>query len=245
MSTPRTGSAPWATGRRPASTLEDMVDTLAKMPLVFSPGTRWNYSVSTDVLGHLIELISGQTLDAYLKQHLLEPLGMRDTGFVIADSHAALRRQLRAPGRRPPQDDRRPRGQPVPPGELSSVAAGSSRRPTTTTASPPCCSTAATRRQAPARAEDRRADDDQSPARRRGPHRARRGGSFTETAYAGVGFGLGFSVNSRRRGRRCSARRASTPGAAREHGVLDRPGGGLDRHLHDAAHAVVLVPAAP
>ena len=42
--------------------------------------------MSTDVVGHLIEVISGQKLDAYLKQHVLEPLGMRDTGFVIADS---------------------------------------------------------------------------------------------------------------------------------------------------------------
>ena len=82
-----------------------MIDTLATLPLEFSPGTRWNYSVSTDVVGHLIEVISGQKLDAYLKQHVLEPLGMRDTGFVIAGlAGAALRRQLRAPGRRPPQD---------------------------------------------------------------------------------------------------------------------------------------------
>jgi len=68
---------------RPGYTLSDMVDTLAALPLEFSPGTRWNYSVSTDVLGHLIEVISGQRLDAYLREHVLQPLGMRDTGFVI------------------------------------------------------------------------------------------------------------------------------------------------------------------
>ena len=61
-----------------------MVDTLAELPLEFSPGTRWNYSGRTDVVGHLIEVISGQRLDAYLREHILEPLGMRDTGFVIA-----------------------------------------------------------------------------------------------------------------------------------------------------------------
>ena len=69
---------------RPGYTLQAMVDTLAQLPLEFSPGTRWNYSVSTDVVGHLIEVISGQPLDAYLRDSILEPLGMRDTGFVIA-----------------------------------------------------------------------------------------------------------------------------------------------------------------
>ena len=70
---------------KPGHTLKDMVDLLATLPLEFSPGTRWNYSVSTDVLGYLIEVISGQTLDAYLRQHVFDALGMRDTGFVIAD----------------------------------------------------------------------------------------------------------------------------------------------------------------
>jgi CubicO group peptidase (beta-lactamase class C family) len=66
-------------------TLRDMAETLAELPLEFSPGMRWNYSVSTDVVGHLIELISGQPLDAYLREHVFEPLDMRDTGFVIRD----------------------------------------------------------------------------------------------------------------------------------------------------------------
>src|SRR5262245_40087713 len=70
---------------RTGYTLRDMVETLAGLPLEFSPGTRWNYSVSTDVIGHLIEVISGQRLDAYLREHVLEPLDMRDTGFVVAD----------------------------------------------------------------------------------------------------------------------------------------------------------------
>lgn len=74
---------------RPGYTLRDMVDTLAELPLEFSPGTRWNYSVSTDVVGHLIEIISGQRLDAYLREHVLQPLGMVDTGFVIADEQRA------------------------------------------------------------------------------------------------------------------------------------------------------------
>jgi CubicO group peptidase (beta-lactamase class C family) len=71
---------------RPGYALRDMVATLASMPLEFSPGTRWNYSVSTDVVGHLIELISGQSLDDYLREHVFEPLDMRDTAFAVSDS---------------------------------------------------------------------------------------------------------------------------------------------------------------
>ena len=66
-------------------TSREMIEELAALPLEFSPGTRWNYSVSTDVVGHLIEIISGQRLDAYLREHVLQPLGMTDTSFVITD----------------------------------------------------------------------------------------------------------------------------------------------------------------
>ena len=65
------------------STLKEMVGTLAKLPLEFSPGTAWNYSVSTDVLGYLCEAISGQSFDAFLKERIFGPLGMTDTSFVI------------------------------------------------------------------------------------------------------------------------------------------------------------------
>ena len=72
---------------RPGYTLQDMVDTLAQLPLEFSPGTRWNYSVSTDLLGYLIEVLSGQRFDVYLRNHILQPLGMHDTRFTIAEEH--------------------------------------------------------------------------------------------------------------------------------------------------------------
>jgi CubicO group peptidase (beta-lactamase class C family) len=74
---------------RTGYTTRDMVAELAALPLEFSPGTRWNYSVSTDVVGHLIELISGQRLDAYLREHVLQPLGMADTSFVITEEQSA------------------------------------------------------------------------------------------------------------------------------------------------------------
>ena len=71
---------------RPDYTLQDMVDTLAELPLEFSPGTRWNYSVATDVAGYLVEVISGQRFDAYLREHVFQPLGMTDTAFTVADA---------------------------------------------------------------------------------------------------------------------------------------------------------------
>ncbi len=72
---------------RPA-TLQEMVDKLAKLPLIFSPGTRWNYSVATDIAGYLVERISGQRLDEFLRARIFEPLGMRDTGFHLAETDA-------------------------------------------------------------------------------------------------------------------------------------------------------------
>jgi CubicO group peptidase (beta-lactamase class C family) len=62
-------------------TLQDMVDRLARIPLEFSPGAAWNYSHSTDIVGYLVEVISGQRLDRYLADHIFEPLGMTDTAF--------------------------------------------------------------------------------------------------------------------------------------------------------------------
>jgi CubicO group peptidase (beta-lactamase class C family) len=67
--------------------LQTMIDDLAKLPLEFQPGTRWNYSVATDVLGYLIEKISGQSLPDYLQKNIFKPLGMNDTCFSIKDEN--------------------------------------------------------------------------------------------------------------------------------------------------------------
>lgn len=67
----------------PDATLSDMVELLAELPLEFSPGDHWNYSVSTDVVGHLVERIADEPLDAFLERRILGPLGMRDTGFSV------------------------------------------------------------------------------------------------------------------------------------------------------------------
>ena len=63
--------------------LEEFVDVLSTIPLEFSPGTAWNYSVSTDVCGYLIEVISGKPLDSFLEEEIFQPLGMLDTGFYV------------------------------------------------------------------------------------------------------------------------------------------------------------------
>ncbi len=74
--------------RLAGNSLAQMCELLADAPLLFSPGSEWSYSVATDVCGHLIEVISGQSLDAYLKEHILDPLRMADTGFFVEDAKA-------------------------------------------------------------------------------------------------------------------------------------------------------------
>lgn len=65
--------------------LESYVELLADIPLLFSPGTEWSYSIATDVIGRLVEVISGQSFDDFLAQRIFDPLGMVDTGFWVDD----------------------------------------------------------------------------------------------------------------------------------------------------------------
>ena len=65
--------------------LASVVEAAAAQPLVFQPGTRWNYSVSTDVLGRLVEIWSGVPLDTFFDERILRPLDMRDTGFHVPE----------------------------------------------------------------------------------------------------------------------------------------------------------------
>ena len=71
---------------KPGSTVGDYVAALAKLPLNFHPGERWEYGPATDVAGRLIEVLSGLTLDEYLKRNIFEPLGMTDTHFYMPES---------------------------------------------------------------------------------------------------------------------------------------------------------------
>ena len=63
--------------------LQGVCDEYASMPLLFEPGTSWNYSVSTDVLGRVVEVASGMGLDEFFRTRIFEPLGMTDTGFAV------------------------------------------------------------------------------------------------------------------------------------------------------------------
>ena len=71
-----------------AGTLQSMIADLAKIPLEFSPGEAWNYSVSTDVIGYLIGLISGKPFEAFLQERIFDPLQMKDTGFFVPPDKA-------------------------------------------------------------------------------------------------------------------------------------------------------------
>jgi CubicO group peptidase (beta-lactamase class C family) len=72
----------------PDSTSAEMITRLAKLPLAHQPGTTFEYSVSTDVLGRLVEVVSGQTLDQYVEQHISKPLGLRSVGFKVPPDYA-------------------------------------------------------------------------------------------------------------------------------------------------------------
>jgi CubicO group peptidase (beta-lactamase class C family) len=83
-----------------AGTLRSMIEGLATVPLEFSPGEAWNYSVSTDVLGYLIQKISGKPFEQFLKERIFDPLGMVDTAFYVpADKAHRLAACYSADGR--------------------------------------------------------------------------------------------------------------------------------------------------
>jgi CubicO group peptidase (beta-lactamase class C family) len=85
----------------PATDLAAACETWASLPLLFEPGTEWNYSHSTDVLGRVLEVVSGKPLDGVFDEMILKPLGMVDTAFHVQDENrerlAAL--YMVAPGR--------------------------------------------------------------------------------------------------------------------------------------------------
>ena len=66
--------------------LQEGIDKLAAQPLMAQPGTAWNYSLSTDVLGRVVEVVSGMSFDAFLRDRIINPLAMTDTSFVVSDA---------------------------------------------------------------------------------------------------------------------------------------------------------------
>ncbi|MEV7439135.1 serine hydrolase domain-containing protein [Streptomyces griseoviridis] len=73
---------------KPGTDLAGTVDAYASLPLQFEPGTEWNYSVATNVLGRVLEVVSGQPLDTFLAERVFGPLGMTDAGFQVSAEQA-------------------------------------------------------------------------------------------------------------------------------------------------------------
>ena len=81
-------SAGYADDNLRAGNLQDMIDKLSRLPLAFQPGTEWRYGPSVDIQGYMVEKLSGQTLDVFLRRRIFEPLRMTDTGFWVDRSKA-------------------------------------------------------------------------------------------------------------------------------------------------------------
>src|SRR3954452_2509181 len=91
----RTAGFEW--GSPPGADLEECCDRWAALPLLFQPGTEWNYSVSTDVLGRVVEVASGQSLDDFFAERIFRPLGLTDTAFHAAEADHGRLAALYAP----------------------------------------------------------------------------------------------------------------------------------------------------
>ena len=72
--------------QEPQATLAEVIEALTRVPLVYQPGTRFQYSIATDVLGYLVQVVSRIPFGAFLKQRIFEPLGMVDTGFHVPEN---------------------------------------------------------------------------------------------------------------------------------------------------------------
>jgi CubicO group peptidase (beta-lactamase class C family) len=84
-------------GVPPETDLAAACDGWARMPLAFQPGTEWNYGVSTDVLGRVVEVASGMTLDEFFRTEIFEPLGMADASFFVRPDQADRAARLYSP----------------------------------------------------------------------------------------------------------------------------------------------------
>jgi CubicO group peptidase (beta-lactamase class C family) len=175
--------------------LAECCDLWAGLPLLFEPGSEWNYSVASDVLGRVVEVVSGQPLDRYFAERIFGPLGMGDTGFWVEGAAAGELAALYAAG---------PRGRPVRVEELGRRAL---RRPDCLDGGGGLVSTAADyHRFTQALLRRGELDGARLLGSRTLAYMARNhlpGGAdleafgrrlFAETTFDGVGYGLGFAV---------------------------------------------------
>jgi CubicO group peptidase (beta-lactamase class C family) len=99
----------------PDQTLADLITKLSKLPLAYQPGTTWDYSMSTDVLGRIIEVVSGVSLDEFIADRIVRPLKLPDTGFYVSEDKAGRIAQPQvdaATGKRPVMFPREPTKRP-------------------------------------------------------------------------------------------------------------------------------------
>src|SRR5215813_1024172 len=82
----------------PNETMADVAKRIAKLPLNFHPGDAWEYGPGTDIVGRLVEVISGESLDEYFRKHIFEPMGMTDTYFYLPASKVGRFTAQYAPG---------------------------------------------------------------------------------------------------------------------------------------------------
>jgi CubicO group peptidase (beta-lactamase class C family) len=182
---------------RGKDTLADWAKKMADIPLLFSPGTGWNYSISTDFCGYLVEVISGQRFDKFLQERIFKPLKMVDTAFHVPDKKVERFAACYAPvkdDQRALQDDPETSEYRKPPsfhsggGGLVSTVADYYR----------FCSMLLNKGEVDGvRLLSRKTVDLMTRNHLRGGKTLAdlaQPGQFSETAFAGVGFGLGFSV---------------------------------------------------
>lgn len=183
-------------GTPPGVDLEACCEAWAAMPLLFQPGREWNYSVATDVLGRVVEVIAGRPLDAVLAERVLDPLGMAETGFFAGDELAPRLAALYSPD---PSTGVALRN--------DALGAGALRRPDCLSGGGGLVSTAADYHRF---ARMLLGGGELDGTRLLAPRTLRYMGSnhlpggadleqvgrplFSETTFDGVGFGLGFSV---------------------------------------------------
>ncbi len=174
------------------ATLGELVERLAKIPLIAQPGAEWNYSVATDVLGHLVAVISGEEFGDFLARRVLAPLGMRDTGFHVPQENHARFAALYgrgAEGRCAPIDDQgvflAPRRIASGGGGLVSTIGDYLRF---------CRFMLDGGELDGARLLGRKAIELMTTNHLRGDMAAMGMPRFSESSYEGIGFGLGFSV---------------------------------------------------
>jgi len=172
----------------------EMVAKLAKVPLAYQPGSTWQYGMSTDVLGRVVEVASGMTLDRFIIERICKPLGLGDTSFGPVDAERAAQPQIdSASGKRPPMRDITTRPNWISGGSALLSTAGDYVR---------FCQMmlnggelGGTRLLSPAIVR-LMTSDHLTPETRRSPSTPILFGALAPTAELGLGFGLGFAVRT-------------------------------------------------